>query len=712
MKISESFNTKEFDLVKLKLLFASDTYYSFIVKILIELLVNDNFNDSFSFDKIENNDHYGRKNINNFLDTNYFDWYLYEKFDKTGIDSLIDLLKMISKKYLSGDHDILKIIHQSILPKYSRYRTGEYYTPDWLVEYTLEASGYKGALSDRLLDPSCGSGSFLFFAVRQILKQNSEKIFDPQIILNLIYGYDLNPLAILTAKANLIIALRQFLPFENKIYFNITKYDLLNSDAGEQLEVFDYIVGNPPWLNWKSISESYKKKIIPIAEKYGLFNQKGLKARLGFAEDDISAIITYISIDRFLKNFGKLAFVLPQSLFQSIGGGEGFRRFNLLENNAEIKVERIIDFIKVTPFKSASNRTAVFIAEKGYENKYPVQYDIINKKENGISTYQNIEEFNSQTILVKGFAEPINCDDKCSPWIVTPDNKILGLLRGLMKESSYKARAGACTWMSGVYWVDVLHKNGNLTKISNNPGYGKIVMNKITREIESDLIFPLLRGRNLTRWNIQQSGNIILPQNIHSASKAITEEEMKLKYCRTYNYLMEFKELLLMRKGYRKLLFREPFYAIYDVGQYTFAPYKVGWRYLSKTMNAAVIYNNSQKPIIPDLNVITISPDSLEEAYYLSALLNSSLVQIIIRTFGECLRITPGIMKHLPIPRFNNTIFEHRKLAELGDNSHANFNNENLVKENENEIDRIYAYILQLSSNNLERLKDYLNETE
>lgn len=712
LKLSESFNSIENDSTNLKLLFASDTYYAFIVKALAGLILENNPEAVMNItpEQIEDRHFFEKKNVENFIESNLLDWYIYEDYDKEAAADVIRLLRHFINKYISSDEDMLKIIHQAILPKYNRYRTGEFYTPDWLADFALEASGYGGAMNETVLDPCCGSGSFLFFAVRKILSANPYEKLNPELILKNINGYDLNPLAILATKANLLIALKKFIPFQSKINFNIEKKDLF--DAGEEKKTgsFDFILGNPPWLNWKSLNEKYKEKIVPVARTYSLFIQKGLKARLGFAEDDISSIITYISIDRYLKDSGRLAFILPQSLFQSIGGGEGFRQFYLSNSGTDISVERVVDFVKVNPFKMASNRAALLIVQKGKKNIYPVKYDIFGNSGNGLNVFKDLNEFNEKSTLMPGFAEPVNESDKCSPWILTPDKRLLKIIRGIMAASDYQARAGVCTWLSGVYWVDILQREKEYFRVSNNPANGKIKVKMIMRNVDSVLVYPLLRGRDVKRWHSEFSGNIIFAQDFQKPVKAIPEEIMKSRYKLTYDYFCEFKDILCGRKGYKKFLSRQPFYAMYDSGLYTIAKYKVGWKYLSKDMDAAVIHDMNENIIIPDLNVITIAASSLTEAYYISALLNSSIVKIIIRTYGECLRITPGIMKQLPIPRFVEN--EHFRLAELAENSHQCYKDKIQIRKNEEEIDNIYASLLGITKDNLNRIKDYINENQ
>lgn len=647
-------------------------------------------------------------NISDFSIPEYYKWFAGMDYDEEPLTDLNFKIQKLCYEYLSGKEDILKIIYQSILPKTSRYRSGEYYTPDWLVEFSIESSGYKGALNETILDPCCGSGSFLFFAVNSFLEKNKTLSINPNQILKLIWGFDINPLAVISSKTNLLIALRKFLPFKEKIKFNIYKKDLLNPEEKRE-ERFDYILGNPPWVNWKNMSEEYKQKIIPIAKRYELFEQTGLKARLGFAEDDISVILTYVSIDLFLKPGGRIAFILPQSLFQSVGGGSGFRKFYLSNSSVDIGIEKVIDLVKISPFKTASNRTALFIAKKGMKTVYPVKYEIFKKNQNGLKVYENLDEFKLKTSKSDITAEPVDIHDLRSPWVLSPDKEIKKLLNYLMCPSDYKARAGVCTWMSGVYWLDILQRNEGYYLVSNNPANGKIKVKQVMRNVDSDVVYPLIRGRDVKRWNAQYSGNIIFPQLVENPSSAIPEEKMKSDFKLSYDYFSQFKELLLERKGYKKFLFKQPFYAVYDAGKYSMAKYKVGWRYLSKKMDAAIIKGNYNNEIIlPDLNVITIEAESMEEAFYISALLNSSVVQLIIKAYGECLRITPGIMRYIPIKKFD--IKSDLPLSELSEQAHNQFNDQKKVEAIEKEIDYIYAHKLGINEKDLKRIKDYLNE--
>ncbi len=139
--------------------------------------------------------------------------------------------------------DVLKDVYHGLIRRDIRKEFGEYYTPDWLaawvVERTLddawldrsirEAVGILNAkdLGQALpkefgvLDPSCGSGTFLFHAARRI-HHRIRKAFPGglkqarDIILLLVHGIDVHPVAVEMSKATLAMALPERAPRERK----------------------------------------------------------------------------------------------------------------------------------------------------------------------------------------------------------------------------------------------------------------------------------------------------------------------------------------------------------------------------------------------------------------------------------------------------------------------------------------------------------------
>ena len=68
--------------------------------------------------------------------------------------------------FTNPDEDILKGVYQELIDLDTRHALGEYYTPDWLCERIVKEFDFKP--TDKILDPSCGSGSFLRAAIHRL----------------------------------------------------------------------------------------------------------------------------------------------------------------------------------------------------------------------------------------------------------------------------------------------------------------------------------------------------------------------------------------------------------------------------------------------------------------------------------------------------------------------------------------------------------------
>lgn len=117
--------------------------------------------------------------------------------------------------------DVLKDLHQRLLPRSIRHRLGEYYTPDWLVQRVVnQVTGSRERLTceTRVLDPACGSGSFLIEVISRMVQNAGDT--DPVIVLDKILdnvvGFDLSPLAVQAARVNYLLALAPLLSHQRE----------------------------------------------------------------------------------------------------------------------------------------------------------------------------------------------------------------------------------------------------------------------------------------------------------------------------------------------------------------------------------------------------------------------------------------------------------------------------------------------------------------
>ncbi|MBI4689775.1 MAG: N-6 DNA methylase [Nitrospirae bacterium] len=223
------------------LLYAIHTFYAFFMKIIaIELVALQRESSIESFVKglgamdddelfkrlayLESGADFVDRGIVNFLEADFFSWYL-DGWNPSIARVFRDIVRALSDfepatPILEPEwtRDLLQKLYEVIVPKKLRHDLGEYYTPDWLAGYVVEKSGYIGEIGSRFLDPACGSGTFLVQAINRSIKYAEERkkvdVTDlSRHILDNIAGFDLNPLAVLAARTNYLIAFSKLISY-------------------------------------------------------------------------------------------------------------------------------------------------------------------------------------------------------------------------------------------------------------------------------------------------------------------------------------------------------------------------------------------------------------------------------------------------------------------------------------------------------------------
>lgn len=315
-------------------------------------------------------------------------------------------------------------------------------------------------------------------------------------------------------------------------------------------------------------------------------------------------------------------------------------------------------------------------------------------------------------------AMPISKNDPTSPWLTVPDS-ILPIISRLLGSSYYQAHSGASTLgLSAVYWVNLIKRlsDGNVM-IRNLVEYARIKVAEVSAVIETDLLYPLLRGCDVVRWRASPSAWIILPQNREIPSKSYSCDQMQNKYPKTYEYLNLFAESLRNRAGYRKILVKrddDSFYGLLGVGHYTFAEWKVVWTHIGK-MLAAVVGPKDGKPVVPQDTITLVACDSPEEAHYLAAMINSSLFQYTASCFAQDGGMSfgiPYVLEQINVPRFNLNNPFHSDLSKLSMNAHMiveegrNNDCRKKLEQIERDIDYLSAQVWNISIDELSKIQN------
>jgi hypothetical protein len=817
-------------------LFSVHTYYALLMKLLAAELVSmqrESLIDSYLADlpsadeaklrraveRIEDGDVFAHFSVQNFLEADFFGWYQYAWSPPVAeaVRSIVRLLVTFEPASGALDprptQDLLKRLYQFLVPKEIRHDLGEYYTPNWLADLVIEESGYDGDQSHRVLDPACGSGTFLVAAINLVRHRAQAQGSPPaevaKAILDNVVGFELNPLAVIAARTNYLLALGPLLRELPLIQIPVYLCDSILAPSGtdvglfgEEFELrtsagvfqipsqlaeskqlarltglldrfvrddytvdefkalipssldgvaestiaqlanlyrslvdlqhqgrdgiwvrvirnafapltsglFDFVLGNPPWVNWQSLAENYRAATAKFWIDYGLFSLKGHSARLGGGKKDVSALMLYRCMDAYLRGGGTLSFVITHSLFKSKGAGDGFRRFQL-GRRARLRVRVVHDLTQYQPFQGATTQTSIVVLETGSATEYPGRYIRWHKKKRivGLAT-ASLVQVRAASRLEELAAAPVDRHREQSPWL-TARPEVDAAVRGIIGKSAYRGFAGVCTWANGIYWLEIREKApGSLLRVRNVADEAKERdVEAVDALIEKAHVYPLVRSRNIRRWAASPSLYILVPQDPNTR-RGIPEGVLRTSAPRTYRFLKEFERRLAARSGMLKYFSQskgDAFYSVYNVSAGTFAPYKVMWRQMVPRITAAVV-GPREDPFLGDLSPVSqhvvsmIATEDEHEAHYLCAVLNSAVSTSISASYSTGKSYgTPSMLDYVPIPRFNADDPTHNRLAVLSTDAHLLTAQGRSVASVEEEIDYLAAGVLGVDQGQL-----------
>ena len=649
------------------------------------------------------------RGIENYCTRDWFCWPAYE--DGAAVRPILSALEVAISPYHTQvspaefvrryDRDCIKQIYHALIPKALRHALGEFYTPDWLARLTWRES--MSLLQDthlpalRVLDPTCGSGTFLFQA---IYAKRAAGASLPQI-LDSVTGIDINPLAVLTAKTNYLLSILDLLEENTPISLPVFQADLLHLPPLD-IPKADLIVGNPPWVNWEYLPEGYRARSQHLWQDYQLFLFRGKGVR--FAKEDISILITYLAADQLLRSGGLLSFVIRQGVFKSAQNGAGFRRFRLPDGQS-LGVLRVDDLSKLRVFDHAAGSTALFFVRKGEDTTYPVPYLLWKKRDDTqrstIKPLSTLEYVLAQTQVIQQQAMPASPGDLTSPW-VTADRQRLESISSLLGQNNYQARTGVFTGgANAVYWLDIVGKQGSLLRVQNITRRAKRKAPCVQALLEPDHIYPLVLGRGIQQWHFSCEGYILCPHTAQTKLWPVPGHVLHQTCPNTYDYLSSFREELDQRKGFaswEKEIQRAQFHAVLKVGAYTFSKYKVAWRYIASRFLCAVIEEADDPWLgrtipLPNEKVMYVSTDCREEAYFLCGLLSSTPVAQCVQSYMNPTSISAHVLGRLRLPDFDEQNPDHLLIAQLCRQGHQSENKAPYLAQIDAIVERLYRLL-------------------
>jgi len=199
-------------------------------------------------------------------------------------------------------------VYENMVGSTFRGELGQYFTPRKIVEFMVDLLDPQR--DDYVLDPACGSGGFLIYAMRKVANQirlqqknlpqhKVEKLIQDFVNQN-IFGIDLSPRMVRAARMNMIMHGDGWSGIQRWHGLKIQSHPNLSSLVGK----FTLILSNPPFAGFETEEE--------ILREY----QTG-KNEAGFTRGVNRAIIFIEQIINLLAEGGRAGLVIPRSIFEN-----------------------------------------------------------------------------------------------------------------------------------------------------------------------------------------------------------------------------------------------------------------------------------------------------------------------------------------------------------------------------------------------------------
>ena len=235
------------------------------------------------------------------------------------------------------------------------------FTPNEIVKKILTTVHYNNyqILDRRILENSCGEGHFLEEIVKRYifygLKNNMEIEGIKRGLETYIYGYEIDPVCYNKCIKNLNCIVEEY--NMTNVNWKIYNKDFLKAYCNGDIKLqFDFIVGNPPYINYTELSVDTREF---VKDKFSTCK----KGKFDYCYAFIEAALELLSPN------GRFSYIVPNSVFKNV----------YAENLRELMlpyISKILDYSDTNVFEKALTSTVIFLCQNGktikdinYKNK-------------------------------------------------------------------------------------------------------------------------------------------------------------------------------------------------------------------------------------------------------------------------------------------------------------------------------------------------------
>ena len=487
----------------------------------------------------------------------------------------------------------------------------------------------------------------------------------------------------------------------NGIWARILTNYLTTANLGK----FDIIIGNPPWVDWKSLPSGYRNKIKSLCISRKLFSGDKVTGGINL---NICALISNVVAENWLSDKGVLGFLMPEPLI-SQQSYEGFRNL-YLSDGSRLYFKKFTNWTKAGhPFKPVTQKFLTF-----YMTKEPMDYTSGIDVDWFISRQKNFDNCEMLPLpldecfdVQKGIAA--TCHSTKNFFVYVDSRKQLKEFMSVAGESEYIGREGIEFYPQEmmIFEESGLPSTQTCTSLRNiQIKKSKYHIPQTIELLETKYLHPLIKGVDIFPFHINLSGYIVpFPYDERNTRVPIQLNELIHTAPMLATFYQKHKDLILSQTAYNERIIGKEgeFYKLARVGAYSFAENYVVFRDNTR-WGASVIsfvdtsWGGKKRPLFQN-HAVSICEDSkgnfitLDEAYYICGIMNTPVAfQYVLNSSDS--RSFP-IRPRLYIPKYDGDNLLHRRISKLSKIAHQKYNDEKIIKRIVLQLNSLYIEIAQ-----------------
>lgn len=533
----------------------------------------------------------------------------------------------------------------------------------------------------------------------QVKNRNMDKVVE--IFKSLVKEQDLNE----NTEKNIFKLAQNLIHLEEMNWNGIWARILANYLSTANLGSFDIIVGNPPWVDWKSLPSGYRERVKGLCISRKLFSGDRLTGGINL---NICALIANVAAQNWLKEDGIIGFLMPEPLvFQP--SYEGFRNF-YLDDGKRLYFQKFTNWTKAGhPFKPVTQKFLTYYLsnkEVDYAEGVPTDWYIKKPRKNidDIEELDMTEYFNREERFLatcnenKNFFTSIETKGNAKKFI-----KFAG-------QSSYIGREGIEFYPQElmVFKLSPLPGITDCTCLRNmQNSKSKYKIPVADTLLETKYLHPMVKGKDVTPFHVNWDEYIVpFPYEESNPRIPIQMEELSVKAPKLAQYYNKHKKLILAQTEYNEKIIGNrdaDFYALARVGEYSYAKNYVVFRDNTKWAAAVIsevetTWGGKKRPLFQN-HAVSLCEDengkfiSYDEAHYICGILNSNLVREYMMNSSDS-RSFP-IRPRVKIPKYDKANKVHKRIASLSKKAHKYYDDDRKISIILNELDELYLSLFE-----------------